>query len=229
MGVVLYSGILMLYFGINDFMTFSSAPKNFDDLSAADYIEGTRVHARIYQVGAKIAYSRTEEKQFFGMSIGKPTRIEYFLIPLKYEENLKDMRYILIAVNSDDSETLERLKVLSADQLRERSENDEIFDFTGIVYKSTTEELQSAVTELMNNYGLTGAGIDFGAGYTAFSGAENYFQYYLNHVVRYTLYADYRTKETHISALIAGGVLTLGSVTAIILGISKIHRRKEYY
>lgn len=217
LGLLTYAGAVFLYTGISNGMTDTAEPLPLKDISPERYDDGLKVDAEIYQTVGKLSSTRKIPNKVFGVEIGEPRLIHYYIIPVgEIENDLAEQKYMLLCASSE--EDLALLDDLRVGLPRPVTNPSACIKFTGIMAEMDHElrqELQFVLavrTELITTIGL-------GLPNTA---------YLDNHICPYTLYIR-RTNGGSLPAVIAGAVMIVTGAGGIILLIIKKHREKSGY
>lgn len=219
LGLLTYAGAVFLFSGISNGMTDAKDPLLLKDISPERYDDGLKVDAEIYQTVGELSTIRKVPNKFFGVEIGEPRLMHYYIIPVgEIKNDLAEQKYMLLCASSkEDLALLDNLMVRLPRPITDTSDKAAI-KFTGIITEMNYELRQEMQTflayknDLITTYGL-------GAPDSAYAD---------RHIIPYTLYIR-RSSGGSLPAIIAGAALTVVGVGGIILLLIKKHREKSGY
>lgn len=212
--VMAYGGVYCLVYGFDEADRHFGRQYNLNTSDLSEVKTGDKVKANVYQ---QVRYLGVETftPEILNIPISKQVEWHCFLVPVKYEEDAEDLRYYVMCFK--DEESVKRMKDLYA--VLPKPETNEPYEFKGIAADMTAQMKGKAVAVLEESTRLVGVdGL-----------LENPTEiYYINRVMEFTFY-EKTGDSRYLSALIVGGILVVGAVTAAVLMCVRIYREKYQY
>lgn len=215
---MVYAGGYLLFFGINDALTYNVVPKNFDYLAPSACYDGLVVRGEIYQtVGRLPRSSEYVTPSVLGIPIGKEIVRRFYMIPLGVEEDVQNQLYLLVCVS--DEEDVELLESLEKHRPALRDPDAPAMKFRGTMARIDDGKYDAMVNYIMEHH-TTLAGIEWGVTY-----GDMVFR---KHIVPYAVYVDNRESADYSSIIIGGVLVVVGIALAAVL-ILRIKGEREGY
>lgn len=207
----IYFGGMLIYFGVQEVLSFNSYPKPLSSLDKDSIKPGDAVSGEIYCAVGELRSQYTEDVG------GKITTRRVFIVPLDYEKDIKRQRYILYAAG-DESEA-QFLKSAIVEVPKEPQVGDRCIAFKGSAAEidfSRHEEFAEFLIFHKQLVGLTEFDINFPG------------ELKTSRMVNFIIYPDDRTSANPVFIIIGGAVCALG-IAGIVLGAAVSARRKRLY
>ncbi len=211
LGVVIYIGAMIIYFGIADVLSFNSEAVPLTSLDKDTIRSGDTVSGEIYCAVGELKPQTSED-----VGGGAKTR-RVFVVPLGYEKDIKRQCYILYAT-SDESDA-NFLKSAIVPTPKEPLPGDRCVKFKGSVRKiDFTRHGEFAAFLAVNRQlvGITEFNVYF---------AESQIT---TRIADYMIYSEERTATPPVFIIIGGAVCAVG-IAGIIIGAAVSARRKRLY
>lgn len=218
LGLLTYAGAVFLFSGISNGMADAGEPLPLKDISPESYHDDLKVDAEIFQTVGELSTVRRVPNKFFGVEIGEPRLIHYYIIPVgEVQKDLSKQKYMLIGASSEeDLAVLEELTVRLPRPITDAYDKTRL-KFVGIMTEMSYAQRQEVQLVMADRTDLISVGLRL----------PN-IAYIDNHICPYTLYIR-RSSGGSLPAVIAGAAMTIVGVGGIILLLIKKHREKSGY
>lgn len=208
-----YIGVYITVFGIKGYLMYWGTERDLNIMNPGELQRNLNVKGSVETTLGELGRDHITNS-VFGIPVGKNTLRYYFLIPLGYEEDIKEQKYAVLA--ADRPEDVELLKSLDKSLPAPLDPNAPRFEFSGIVMDITPTIRTNMYNKLWEIY-------------------DTEFNIYTHknvngNLIPYTIYVKSGEERGNLTAIIVGGAVTLASLTAfIILAVATYKKKHRYY
>ncbi len=100
--LMIYAGVYFVVYGVNELAIENTYPFPLEMVSSDTLHNGSVISGKVYQ---QVHYlgKDTIRTEVLNIPIGKPIERRYYLVPLRYEKNIRDLRYYVVCVSGEES------------------------------------------------------------------------------------------------------------------------------
>lgn len=209
--LMIYAGVYLVVYGFKELAIVNSYPLPLDMVSSGTIHNDTVLGGKVTQQ-VKCLKEDIIRTEIFSIPIGKPIKRRFYLVPVRYEENAKDLRYYTVCVSGEESiAQMDKLWVMFPEP-----ESGGGFEIKGVA-EGITSDIKSRAYSVLTSR-------------TQLVGVDGFLRnpmpnYYYDRIVPFIVY-ERRTFGTEWISVAIGAALILGGIiSAVFLGI-KIHRER---
>jgi len=209
--LMIYAGGYFIVYGFSELKIANTYPFPLERVSSGTLHNGNMLRGKVFQQVACIGKD-TIRPEILHVPVGKPIERRFYLVPLRYEEEEKNLRYYTVCVSGEESiAQMEKLSVLLP-----KPESGDGFEIKGVAQEITIDMKSQA-------YGVLSTR-------TQLVGVDGFLRnpmpnYYYERIIPWTVY-ERRNFGTEWVLIAVGAALFLGGIIpALILGI-KIYRER---
>ncbi|MGN0683326.1 MAG: hypothetical protein ACI4JY_06560 [Oscillospiraceae bacterium] len=213
LALMIYAGGFFVVYGFRELEVANSRPLSLDMVGSETLRNGQTVEGVVYQQIRQLGED-TIQSEILGIPVGEPVKRRFYLVPLRYEKERKDIKYYAVCISGEKNiEEFERIKRNSP-----QMETGDGYRLKGVACEMTP--------------GMKNTIYDVLSGSPYLVGVDGFLrnplpQYYYNRILPWTVYERNELGSAWICVILGAVLFVGGVIPSVILGV-KIYREKHW-
>ena len=213
LALMIYAGGFFVVYGFRELEIANSRPLSLDMVGSVTLRNGQIVEGTVYQQIRQLGED-TIQSEILGVPVGEPVKRRFYLVPLRYEKERKDIKYYAVCISGEKN-------IEEFEKIAENSPQKE----TGDGY-----ELKGVACEMTP--GMKNTIYDVLLDYPYLVGVDGFLNnplpdYYYNRILPWTVFERNDVGSALICVILGAMLLVGGIIPSVILGVN-VYREKHW-